>query len=185
MEQLQSVCMIAMDVDGVLTNGEIVYGAEGEELKAFNILDGCGIAVAREAGLMTAFVTGRTSAAVERRASELGVTSLVAGCRDKGAAILDLAKKHGISPKEIAFIGDDLNDLLAFRRCACRIAVNNACDDLKAEADHVTALCGGSGAVREAIEWILKAQGKWADAVAAYLRSLEQTDAGSNHPSHQ
>ncbi len=185
MEELQSVRMIAMDVDGVLTNGEIVYGAEGDELKAFNILDGCGIAVAREAGLMTAFVTGRASVAVARRAKELGVTSLVAGCRDKGAAILDLATKHGVGPNEIAFIGDDLNDLLAFRQCGCRIAVSNACEDLKAEADHVTAYSGGSGAVREAIEWILKAQGKWADAVADYLRSLEQTDAGSDHPSHQ
>lgn len=185
MEKAKSIRLLAMDVDGVLTGGEIVYGNSGEELKVFNILDGLGLAVARHAGLMTALITGRKSAAVERRATELGITHLITGCRDKGAAIRNLLSETGVRADETAFVGDDINDILAFRACGWKIAVNNACEDIKAQADHITDRRGGQGAIREVIELILKSQGKWASTVEAYLKALEQSDAGPHNPSHQ
>lgn len=185
MEKTLPIRLLAMDVDGVLTGGEVIYGASGEELKVFNILDGCGIAVSRYAGLVTALITGRRSQAVERRASELGVTYLVTGCRDKSAALRDLQAEAGISREQIAFIGDDINDIPAFRECGWKVAVPNACDDLKAQADYITTARGGQGAVREVIELILRSQDKWASAVEAYLKTLEQTDAGPDNPPHQ
>ena len=185
MEKARSIRLLAMDVDGVLTAGDVIYSDSGEELKILNIHDGLGIVIARHAGLKTAVVTGRVSAAVERRARELGVTDLRMGRRDKGAAVRSLIADAGLQPDQVAFIGDDINDLPAFRECGFRIAVENACNELKAEADYVTRRGGGHGAVREAIELILESQGKWTAAVEAYLQSLEQTDARSDNSPHQ
>ena len=185
MEKTLHIRLLAMDVDGVLTRGDVVYSNSGDEHKVFNIQDGCGIAVARHAGLMTAFITGRESPAVERRARELCVDYPITGCRDKGAAIRDLLLRAGLRIEEVAFVGDDINDILAFRECGWKVAVNNACEDLKAQADHITEHRGGNGAVREVIEMILKAQGKWAAAVDAYLKALEEADAGPDYPAHQ
>ena len=184
-EKARSIRLLAMDVDGVLTAGEVIYTDTGVEMKAFDIHDGLGIAVAGHAGLMTAVVTGRVSPAVERRARELGVTELRTGRRDKGAAVRSLITQSGLQPDQVAFIGDDINDLPAFRECGFRIAVENACKELKAEADYVTRQSGGRGAVRETIELILESQGKWTAAVEAYLQSLEQTDARSDDSPHQ
>jgi len=175
MDEARSIRLLAMDADGVLTNGEIIYSDAGEEMKVFSILDGLGIAVARHAGLTTAILTGRTSPAVERRARELGVTYVRQGCSDKGAALRELLAEVDLRRDEAAFIGDDINDLLAFRECGWRIAVSNASEDLKAEADYLTKQRGGQGAVREVIELILESQGKWASAVEEYLRYLEQS----------
>jgi 3-deoxy-D-manno-octulosonate 8-phosphate phosphatase (KDO 8-P phosphatase) len=185
MEKALPIRLLAMDVDGVLTGGEVMYSNSGEELKVFNILDGCGIVVARHAGLMTAIITGRESSAVERRAFELRIDYPITGCRDKGAAIRDLFLRAGVHAEEVAFVGDDLNDILAFQECGWKVAVSDACDDLKAQADYITKRRGGDGAVREIIELILKAQGKWADAVDAYLNALKEADAGPHHPAHQ
>lgn len=176
MEEARSIRLLAMDVDGVLTNGDIIYSNTGEELKVFNVLDGLGIAVARHAGLMTAMVSGRTSPAVERRAEELGITHVYLGCPDKGAAMRELLAKTGLRRDEIAFVGDDVNDIPAFRECGWKIAVSSASRDVKAHADYITQQPGGGGAVREVIELILESQGKWTAAVEEYLRHLEQTE---------
>ncbi len=185
MDKALPIRLLAMDVDGVLTRGEVIYSDLGDELKVFNILDGCGIAVSRHAGLKTALITGRKSEAVARRAKELRIDHLITGCRDKGAALQDLMRREGLRAEEVAFVGDDINDILAFRECGWKVAVNNACDDLKARADYITSRTGGDGAIREVIELILKAQGRWAAAVDSYLKALEGADAGPDHPAHQ
>ena len=175
-ERARSVRVLAMDVDGVLTRGDVVYSDAGTETKVFNIRDGLGISLAHNGGLVTAIVSGRTSAAVEKRARELGVGYLYQGCRDKAAGMRQLCAESGVCREETAFIGDDLNDIPAFAECGWKIAVSSASEDLKARADHVTELPGGHGAVREVIELILKAQGKWTSAVEQYLRRLEQSE---------
>jgi 3-deoxy-D-manno-octulosonate 8-phosphate phosphatase (KDO 8-P phosphatase) len=175
LEEVRPIRLLAMDVDGVLTDGSVMYSDSGQELKVFDIHDGLGISVARFADLTTAIITGRKSFAVERRAGELGIAHLCQGCRNKGVALRKLIETAGVTPSETAFIGDDINDLPAFRECGFRIAVANASNDLKAQADHVTERTGGRGAVREVIELILRSQGKWDIAVEEYLRELEQS----------
>ncbi len=187
-ERVQKIRLIAMDVDGVLTQGEITYSSSGDEMKSFCIKDGPALKAARVAGLHVAVITGRKSAALERRMRELGIENLDMACRDKGAAIRDLLSRLGLHKEEAAFIGDDLIDIPAFRECGYRVAVGDACEDLKAEADYVTEALGGRGAVREAIEMILKAQGKWASAVDSLLQHYQrpvEANAESDNPSHQ
>jgi 3-deoxy-D-manno-octulosonate 8-phosphate phosphatase (KDO 8-P phosphatase) len=165
-----------MDVDGVLTNGEIVYSDAGDEMKVFNILDGQGITIAHHGGLMTAIITGRAAAVVQRRASELGITHVYQGCRDKGAAIRRLMAELGLKREEVAFVGDDINDIPAFREVGLKIAVSSASADLKAQADYVTHERGGNGAVREVVELILQSQEKWTAAVERFLLDLQQSE---------
>ena len=172
----KEVSLLAMDVDGVLTGGEIIYSESGDELKMFNILDGQGIAIGKHAGLLTAIISGRQSHAVQRRVEELGVTYICLGCRDKGVALREIIAKLGLRPERVAFVGDDVVDLLAFKECGWNVAVANASKDLKAQADYITEKPGGQGAVREVIELILESQGKWAKAVEEYIRHLEQTE---------
>ena len=173
-DKLMRIKLLAMDCDGVLTRGDITYTELGDESKVLNILDGLGLSIARRAGLVTAIVTGRRSEALARRARELGVAELYQGCRNKAAAMLELRARYRLQIDEVAFIGDDINDLLAFRECGFRIAVSNASEDVKAQADYITECSGGTGAVREVIERMLRGQGKWSAGVEAYLRELEQ-----------
>jgi len=175
-EILRQVKLLAIDVDGTLTRGEVLYSELGDELKIFNIADGLAITLCQHAGLLTAIVTGRESRAVERRAKELHVSMIFQGCRDKGKAIKEIREKHRITKEEIAFIGDDINDIPGFRESGVRFAVASGAAELKSQADYVTMLPGGDGAVREVIEMILRAQGKWESAVQSYLRQLEQAE---------
>lgn len=175
---LSKIKLLAMDVDGVLTSGDIIYSSSDEEIKAFNIQDGLGLAVAGLAGLITAIVTGRASHAVQKRASELGITEVCQKVRYKSYAIKKLIEKYAIAKDEIAYIGDDINDIPAFNESGVKIAVNNASADLKKYADIFTEHNGGSGAVREVIELILRTQGKWDDAVADFLSGLEKEECG-------
>lgn len=187
-DKLQHVRLIAIDVDGVLTRGEIIYSSSGEEIKAFNIKDGVAIRGAQHAGLHVAVITGRKSAALQRRVAELQVAEVNMACRDKGVAIRELLSRLGLRREEAAFIGDDLIDIPAFRECGLRIAVADACEDLKAQADFVTKAPGGCGAVREAVEMILRAQGRWASTVDALLNRYQQpveANAESDNPAHQ
>ena len=172
----EQISLLAMDVDGVLTGGEIMYSELGDEIKKFNILDGQGIVIGRHAGLLTAIISGRQSHAVQRRAEELGVTYVCLGCRDKGQALKEIMAKLGLRRERVAFVGDDVVDLPAFDECGFKVAVENASKDLKAQADYITEKPGGQGAIREVIELILESQGKWAKAVEEYIRHLEQTE---------
>jgi 3-deoxy-D-manno-octulosonate 8-phosphate phosphatase (KDO 8-P phosphatase) len=176
-DKLLPIRLLAMDVDGVLTDGTITWsvpagGGEPVETKSFHVQDGLAFSVARGTGLGVAWITGRRSAVVERRAQELGVTEVHQGARDKGAVLAAIAARDGLATHEVAFLGDDLNDLPAFQVAGLRIAVGDAAPELVAQADWVAQRPGGRGAAREVVEAILRAQGRWDTAVAQFLSRL-------------
>lgn len=164
------VQLIVFDVDGVLTTGQLVFGPSGEELKVFHSQDGLGISAARRAGLKTAIITGRWTPMVELRAAELRIDAVCQGVIDKLGALQELVKKYDITMEQVAYVGDDLNDLAAMKNVGLPCAVGNAVPEVKEIARYVAVRSGGSGAAREIIEMILKAQEKWAGIVAAYLQ---------------
>lgn len=170
--RLARVRLLALDVDGTLTDGTIGYDDTGRETKQFSIHDGLGIVLARFVGLETAWITGRTSPLVERRARELGVKFLFQGVRDKTVVLTDVAIRNGLSIENIAYMGDDLNDLPALQIAGAAIAPANAAPEVLSAAHYVTPRSGGSGAVRDAITAILHARGDYNAALAAYLVSL-------------
>ncbi len=130
-------------------------GSGGMELKHYHTLDGLGIAMARKAGLRVAIITARDSEAVAMRAADLGIEDLVQGCLDKSKALDDLLQKYGLRDEQVAYLGDDLIDLPAFRRAGLKVAVANARSQLKLVADYVTVAAGGRGAARETVELVL------------------------------
>ena len=173
--------LIVLDVDGTLTDGTIHYDDAGNEHKHFHVSDGLGIVMAQSVGLRVAIISGRKSAAVEKRMAELKVTDLVQGTGDKAAKLRELMDAYGLEADEVAFMGDDLNDLPAFDVAGVRIAVADAHEMVRSMADYVTIRPGGHGAVREAIEEILKQQGRFESAVTAYLSSIA---AAGKMPTH-
>jgi 3-deoxy-D-manno-octulosonate 8-phosphate phosphatase (KDO 8-P phosphatase) len=170
--RLARVRLLALDVDGTLTDGTIGYDDTGRETKSFSIHDGLGIVLARFVGLETAWITGRTSPLVERRARELGVKLLFQGVRDKTVVLADVAVRNGLSVNDIAYMGDDLNDLPALRLAGAALAPANAAPEILAASHYVTPRAGGHGAVRDAVTAILSARGDYDAALAAYLVSL-------------
>jgi 3-deoxy-D-manno-octulosonate 8-phosphate phosphatase (KDO 8-P phosphatase) len=160
LERARAVRLAIFDVDGVLTDGTLYIGAQGEAFKAFNILDGHGVKMLQAAGIATAIISGRSSEAVSRRAAELGIAHVVQGSSDKVAALDELIAALGLEASACAFVGDDLPDLAAMRRCGFAVAVANAVDAVKAAAHYVTRASGGRGAVREFCELVLRAQGQ-------------------------
>ncbi|HMP73680.1 MAG TPA: HAD-IIIA family hydrolase [Kiritimatiellia bacterium] len=171
-ERAMGIEALVLDVDGVLTDGGLIYGPEGE-WKRFDVQDGHGISMARKAGIKVGILTGRTSAAATRRAAELGVEAMMDGVRDKGKGLTELAGRLGVEPSTICFVGDDLVDLPAMRRCGVAVAVANAVPEVKAQAAAVTTRSGGCGAVREVVEWLLRGKGVWADMVDGYMKDSE------------
>jgi len=170
--RLARVRLLALDVDGTLTDGGVVYADDGSEGKRFHIHDGLGVVLAGFVGLRIAWITGRSSPVVERRARELGVEHLLQGVRDKGGALATLAVRLGVAPDAVAYMGDDLNDLPALRVAGVALAPADACAEVKSVAHFVAPRAGGAGAVRDTIEAILRARGDWAFALEAYLASL-------------
>ncbi len=159
-EKISKIKMILMDVDGVLTNGEIIYSSSGDELKIFHVQDGMGITLARMAGLKTGIVTGRMSALVERRAHELNIDVVSQGNFNKLPEYERIKRDFELKDEEICYIGDDVLDLPILKRVGFSVAVANARDEVKAICDYVTVAEGGKGAVREVIDRILKWQNK-------------------------
>ncbi|MCX8052915.1 MAG: HAD hydrolase family protein [Armatimonadetes bacterium] len=180
-DKLSKIKLLAMDVDGTLTDGAIVIH-DGEQIKSFHAHDGLAIRLAMNHGLKIAWVTGNVSRAVEYRAQALGVTDLYQGSWVKSKAIDEMAARHGLSRGEIAFMGDDLNDIRAFERAGVAIAVANAAPEVKSRADLVTERAGGQGAAREVIELILKSRGEWEEAVEKFLAMLDKQEAGATGP---
>ncbi|MEM9256013.1 MAG: HAD-IIIA family hydrolase [Pseudomonadota bacterium] len=168
-ERAAGVRLLALDVDGVLTDGSIYYGNDGEELKAFYIKDGLGIKLLQEAGVKVVIITGRTSNIVDRRAQELGIEEVVQGREDKLDALQELCSSHGIGIEECAYMGDDLPDLSAISNAGLGMTVADASKVVQAAADWQSASPGGRGAVREACEYILAARGEWARLEAEYV----------------
>jgi 3-deoxy-D-manno-octulosonate 8-phosphate phosphatase (KDO 8-P phosphatase) len=155
------VRLLALDVDGVLTDGLIYYGNSGEELKTFNIKDGLGIKLLQKAGVRVAIITGRQSQIVTRRARELGIEDVIQGRDDKRQALLELCQHHGIGIEECAYMGDDLPDLGAITVAGLGMTVADASDAVRDAAQWRSRFNGGCGAVREACEFILSARGEW------------------------
>jgi len=156
----RAVRLAIFDVDGVMTDGTLYIGAEGEAFKAFNILDGHGVKMLQAAGVAAAIISGRTSAAVTRRAAELDIAHVVQGSQDKVAAFERLRAGLGLEGAACAFVGDDLPDLAVMRLCGFAVAVANACEAVKTAAHYVTHAHGGRGAVREFCDLVLRAQGR-------------------------
>ncbi len=161
--------LLAMDVDGVLTDGTIILDGAGGESKRFSLHDGHGIKLWHRAGLETALISGRESAATTARAEQLSIKYVSQGQKKKLPAFESLLAESGLSAGQVAYIGDDLLDVPIVVRAGLGVAVANAVDELKERADMVTNSCGGAGAVREVIEYILKNTGRWDELMERYL----------------
>jgi YrbI family 3-deoxy-D-manno-octulosonate 8-phosphate phosphatase len=159
--------LILSDVDGVLTDGGLIFGNEGTELKQFHIRDGMGIRLWQRAGHEFGMITGRTSRIVEKRAAELGVEIVRQGRDDKLPVLFDVLAQQGVTADQTCYIGDDLPDLALVRHVGLGVAVADAAAELRAAAAYVTQLPGGRGAVREVVEMVLKSQGCWNDVVGS------------------
>jgi len=169
---VRDVELILMDVDGVLTDGKVSFVPNGDELlevKSFSVLDGAGIALAHRAGLRTGWVSARGSLVVAKRAAELAVEFIYLDVRDKRAALDEILSNSGVTSDRVCFIGDEIVDLPVMGRVLFPVAVANAVSEVRARAAYVTQASGGNGAVRETIELILKAQGKWDTAISEFL----------------
>ena len=170
----QQVQLLLMDVDGVLTDGQIVLAQVSENLvtetKSFDVTDGAGIAFAKKAGLRTGIITKRASLAVVRRANELGMDYVLTGVDDKRAALEEVCRLSGVPTANTCYIGDDLPDLPVLTKVGFPVAVRNARPEVQAIAAYVTEALGGRGAVREVVELILKAQDRWNSVVDLFLK---------------
>ncbi len=159
--------VLFLDVDGTLTDGGIILGAT-EDIRRFHAHDGVGIRLATIAGIQVVFLSARENEAAARRAAELGVRAVL-GAAHKDEHVRRIAAEYGATPEESAFVGDDLQDIVAMRVVAKAIAVGDAVAEVKEAAHHVTRLGGGRGAVREAVEWILREEGRYEETVAAFI----------------
>jgi len=168
-EKAKGIQLLALDVDGVMTDGKIYFSAQGDELKAFSILDGQGIKTLLNNNIQVAIITGRTSPLTARRARDLGINQILQGREDKKVALLELSDELGIAFDNIAYVGDDLPDLSAIISSGLGITVPNGHFFVKEHADHCTNASGGQGAVREVCDLILDAQGLLENIHTAYL----------------
>jgi 3-deoxy-D-manno-octulosonate 8-phosphate phosphatase (KDO 8-P phosphatase) len=159
---------LVLDVDGVLTDGRLYYGAGGEPLRAFHVHDGQGIQLFRRTLGEVVILTAKSSRAVEQRAADLGLRYVIQGSRDKAADLERLLPELGLGWPQLAAMGDDLPDLAVLRRCGLPLAPANAVREVRMRARFITPSPGGRGAVREAIEFVLREAGRWDEALAAF-----------------
>jgi 3-deoxy-D-manno-octulosonate 8-phosphate phosphatase (KDO 8-P phosphatase) len=160
-QRARRVRLAIFDVDGVMTDGTLYFGARGEALKVFNILDGHGLKLLQKAGIPTAIISGRKSAIVAARARELGIAHVIQGTGDdKIPAFERLLKKAGVAQDACSFMGDDIQDLPIMARCGFAVGVCNAVEAVKSKAHYVTHAHGGRGAIREFCDLVLRAQAR-------------------------
>jgi 3-deoxy-D-manno-octulosonate 8-phosphate phosphatase (KDO 8-P phosphatase) len=159
--------LVLTDVDGVLTDGTVLLLPDGGEAKAFHIRDGLGIVLAHRAGLRTGILSGRASPATARRAAELGMSVIREGVADKGAAFREILAREGLAPHEVAYMGDDVNDLPVLTEVGLSAAPADAPLEVRAQAFMITDAPGGRGCLREFLEAILRARGEWEGLVAS------------------
>jgi 3-deoxy-D-manno-octulosonate 8-phosphate phosphatase (KDO 8-P phosphatase) len=169
-ERAQAVRLLILDVDGVLTDGSLYFGPQGEALKVFHVRDGHGIKMVQQQGIEVAFLSGRRSDAAFHRARELGVSRFHEGVRDKVAVLEELLAALNLTPQAVAAVGDELVDLPLMLRVGLAVAVADAVPEVIAAAHWVTTLGGGQGAVREVCDLLLKAQGKWPESVRPWMK---------------
>lgn len=162
--------LFLMDCDGVMTDARIWVLENGEDQKAFHTRDGLGLDILHRAGLKSGVISGRVSSALTRRAEKLGMSYVRQGCEEKEQAFAEILTDAGLTNAEVAYAGDDLNDVPLMRRSGLAIAVADATPEAREHAHYITQARGGHGAVREVIELILKSQGRWDGLVQHYLR---------------
>lgn len=166
--KIKKVKLLLLDVDGVLTDGRIIYDSRGRDSKFFDVHDGLGVYLLSKAGIKTILITAKGSRAIKPRARDMRVAEVFADISPKSLALEKILKKYHVSVEEVCFVGDDLVDLCMMKRVGFPIAVFNACPEIKQAAAYITLRQGGRGAVREVAELILKTQGKWSQIVSPY-----------------
>jgi YrbI family 3-deoxy-D-manno-octulosonate 8-phosphate phosphatase len=174
MQKILPIKLFITDVDGVLTDASMYYTENGDELKKFNTRDGGGLLLLQLAGIKTAIITSEDTKIVERRAKKLNFDFVFQSFKDKVRALEDLLQKNKLENHEVAFIGDDINDLSIMKRVGFSITVADATREIQKIADHILSSKGGEGAVREAAELILDVQGKYETALQLYLKTRSQ-----------
>ena len=167
-ERCARIELLLMDVDGVLTDGRIIYDDKGGEVKEFHVRDGSGLSLWRKTGKRAGVITGRSSPIVTRRAAELGFDVVVQGAADKRAAFHATLEQHKLRAEQTAFVGDDVVDVPVMVECGLAVAVADACADAVKHSHYVTRAAGGRGAVREVIELLLRTQGLWDKIIAGF-----------------
>lgn len=168
-EQLEKIRLLLLDVDGVMTDGRIIYDDRGGETKAFDVKDGHGIKLLQRAGIRVGIITGRQSAIVDHRAQELGIDLVYQGAKDKMAPFREILHKTGLTAEQVAYVGDDMIDLPILRRVGFAATVADALDEVKPHVHYVTQRVGGRGAVREICDLLLKESGRWENVTARYF----------------
>jgi 3-deoxy-D-manno-octulosonate 8-phosphate phosphatase (KDO 8-P phosphatase) len=169
-ERAKRVRLLILDIDGVMTDGRIIYSVYGDELKFFDVQDGLGITLLNMAGIKSVIITAKKSRIVKLRGRDLKVAKTYQGYADKVAAFNKILRRFRVSPDEVCFIGDDLIDLPVLIRVGFAVAVPNALDEVKSNAHYITSKPGGRGAVREICDIILKAQSKWDVVTEKYFK---------------
>jgi 3-deoxy-D-manno-octulosonate 8-phosphate phosphatase (KDO 8-P phosphatase) len=169
-ERARKVRLVLMDADGVLTDGRIIVLADGNEARAYHARDGLAVRIGQTGGLAFGVVSGRRSRAVEARAKELDFVEIHEHVAAKGACVEEIARRRGMGLEEICFVGDDIVDVPAFRRCGLAVAPADADPQVFPHVHHVGVSEGGRGIVREVVDLILHAHGSWDSATAVYLK---------------
>jgi 3-deoxy-D-manno-octulosonate 8-phosphate phosphatase (KDO 8-P phosphatase) len=167
-DKLKNIQLLLLDVDGVMTDGGIIYDASGLETKRFNVKDGHGIKMLQRSGVEVGIITGRTSIVVDNRARELGISLVYQGSLKKLESYEDIKLKTGLVDLQIAFMGDDVIDVPVLRRVGFSAAPFDGLPEVRAVVDYVATSAGGQGAVREVCDHILKARGAWEEIAARY-----------------
>lgn len=168
LEKAKKIKLLLLDVDGVLTDGRIIYDSRGRDSKFFDVHDGMGVYLLNKAGIKTILITAKGSKSIRPRARDMQAAAVFENISPKSAVLDKILKKYQVSLDEVCFVGDDLVDLCLMKRVGFAIAVFNACSEIKQASHYITLKEGGRGAVREVAELILKSQGKWQDMVGLY-----------------
>jgi len=179
-ERARRVALLVLDVDGVLTDGSLYYGPDGEVMKRFDVKDGHGLVILRHLGIPSAILTARSSKIVETRMRELGVPHIVQGAKDKEAGLERILAAARVTEEQVAYIGDDVNDLPVLTKVGFSACPADARPEVLAAVDYVCKAPGGHGAVRELVELILHAQGRWAEALLIHARHAADTAAAAD-----
>ncbi|MFA5287146.1 MAG: HAD-IIIA family hydrolase [Candidatus Omnitrophota bacterium] len=167
-ERASKIKLLLLDVDGVLTDGRIIYDSKGRDSKFFDVHDGMGVYALSKAGIKTVLITAKSSNAIKPRAKDMRVAEVFSDVSPKSAILGKLLKKYNVLKDEVCFVGDDLVDLGLIKLVGFSVAVSNASPEIKEAAVYITTKHGGRGAVREVAELILKSQGKWEDIIKFY-----------------
>jgi 3-deoxy-D-manno-octulosonate 8-phosphate phosphatase (KDO 8-P phosphatase) len=169
-ERIKKIRLVILDVDGVLTDGRIIYNNLGYDYKFYDVRDGFGVTLLHRSGIDLAIISAKASRTIKRRARDMHIKKLYLNASDKLAAFEKVLKDFTVQPEEICYIGDDLVDLPIIKRVGFAVAVKEAVEDIKKSSHYITQNSGGRGAVREVAELILKGQGKWEQVLSRYSR---------------